>query len=103
MSRKKKSVDAMRALALKLQKKVKDGGASPKMAKIKALLSRFLHKTDKSPVRVIHDYGGYFKYAMLDPGYRTKQKADQLDKMRVAWLQAAKDAPRRPKSGKSGS
>jgi hypothetical protein len=100
----KKSIDAMRALAVRLQKKVEeDAPESGRLAKIRALISRFLHKTDKNPVQVINDYGGYYKYGMLDPGFRTKQRKDHLDKMRVAWLQGVGAAPQKPKRGKSGS
>lgn len=102
----KPSVAAMRTLALRLKEKLEQKEQEKKtgrLAKIKALLSRFLHKTNDNPVRVINDYGGYFKYAMVDPGFRTKARSDQIDKMRVAWLQGAKGAPPKPKPGKSGS
>lgn len=77
-------VKTLRDIATKLKEIYSRKKATPKVARILALLGRFEKKTN--PVRKIEDYGGYFKYAMVFPGFRTQLKPDTFTKMRLGWL-----------------
>ena len=91
-------VKTLREIARKLKEIYSKKKASPKVARILALLGRFDKKTD--PIRKIEDYGGYFKYAMVFPGFSTQLKPDTFTKMRLGWLLDAAAASLRRRSQK---
>jgi hypothetical protein len=77
-------VKTLREIADKLRTLYSKKKASPKIARILALLGRFQKKTD--PIRKIEDFGGYYKFAMMNPGFRTQARPDTFTKMRLGWL-----------------
>lgn len=84
---KKISVEALRKIVEKLRAMYSKKKSTPKVARIIALLGRFEKRTN--PVRRIEDFGGYYKFAMVNPGFRTQLKKDTITKMRLGWLRDA--------------
>lgn len=88
----------LREIAEKLRVMYSKKKPSPKIARILALIGRFQKKTN--PIRKIEDYGGYYKYAMMFPGFRTQLKPDTFTKMRLGWLRDAVGASLKRRSKK---
>lgn len=88
----------LREIAEKLRVMYSKKKSTPKIARILALIGRFQKKID--PIRKIEDYGGYFKYAMTFPGFRTQLKPDTFTKMRLGWLRDAVTASLKRRSKK---